>query len=184
MYDGILGRHDVEEVQQVLRVRVWKALLAWNPMEPRTLKRLRRGDRTEVELRDAFVFGCVRNQMKDLVKRDRDRDLLIEDIAPAVANERDKFETRYLVVEHHETYRAVEESAPLVPNTLSHDERLILACMYLGYNGPETAERLGVPRPKVANAVRSIREKMRDWRPEEEPSLPPEPSLSPTPAVV
>lgn len=186
-FDGI-KRYDTEEVRQVLRVRVWKALLAWDPMESRTRKRILAGKKTEAELRDAFVYGCIRNQVVDLLKRDKDQDLLIEDIAPSnLANERDKFEVRYFTADAAEVYGGVEESAPLVPNTLNQDERLVLACAYQGYNGPETAERLEMSRPKVANVMRSIREKMRDWRPKppkEEGADEPEPSVSPAPAVV
>jgi ATP/maltotriose-dependent transcriptional regulator MalT len=182
-FDGI-KRYDTEEVRQVLRVRVWRALLAWDPTEPRTRKRILAGKKTEKELRDAFVYGCIHNQVVDLLKRDKEQDLLIEDIAPeSDANQRDKFEVRYMTTDSAEVFRGVEESAPLVPNTLSHDERLVLACAYLGYKGPEIAERLGMSRPKVANVMRSIRDKMRDWRPKEEGATTPEPSVNPTPVV-
>jgi RNA polymerase sigma factor (sigma-70 family) len=167
-YEGI-KRYDAEEVRQLLRVRVWKALLAWDPDEPRTRKR-RRGGKTIAELRDAYVYGCIANQMKDLLKRDRERDLLMEDVA-----ENDPtFERRYLHVDFDDSSVA----HPLVPNTLSLDERYVLVCAYNGYNGPETAERLGMTRAQVAMHVREIREKMRDWKPKKTPGS----DVTPTPA--
>lgn len=157
-YEGI-KRWDREEVRQLLRIRVWKALLAWDPEEPRTRARLREG-KTEEQLRDAYVFGCVTNQMKDLLKRDRERDLLVEDLVEGDPT----FEARYLHSEFEATTKAVV-AAPLIPNTLTSDERFVLLCAYNGYNGPETAERLGMTRGQVAMHIREIREKMRDWKP-------------------
>lgn len=168
-YEGI-KRWDREEVRQLLRLRVWKALLAWDPAEPRTLRRRQEG-KAEGELRDAYVFGCVTNQMKDLLKRDRERDLLVEDLA---LND-PTFEARYLHSEFEATTKAAT-SAPLIPNTLNHDERLVLLCAYNGYNGPQSAERLGMTRGQVAMHVREIREKMRDWRPKKTPK----PDVTPT----
>jgi DNA-directed RNA polymerase specialized sigma24 family protein len=168
-YRGI-KRWDVEEVRQILRVKVWKALLSWDPSEPRTRARLING-KTEEQVRDAYVFGCVANQMKDLLKRDRERDLLVEDLA-----ERDPtFEARYLHSEFEATTKTVT-STPLIPNTLTPDERLVLLCAYNGYNGPQSAERLGMTRGQVAMHIREIREKMRDWQPKKTP----EPEVTPT----
>jgi DNA-directed RNA polymerase specialized sigma24 family protein len=166
MYVGIIERMDFEDVCQVLRVRVWKALEAWDPTNQKTRKRLRSG-KSEEELRDAFVFGCVRNQVKDLLKRNPPRDLLIEDVAPDTEDValRDRFELRYLTDDPDLIFREAEDSTPLVPNTLNRNERLVLACAYLGYNGPETAERIGIDKRRIASIMRSLREKMSDWRP-------------------
>lgn len=167
MYCGIIERMDFEDICQVLRVRVWKALEAWDPMNPKTRKRLLGGKKTEEELRDAFVFGCVRNQVKDLLKRNPPRDLLFEDLAPDTSDValRDRFELRYLSDDPDLIFSEAEDSAPLVPNTLNRNERLVLACAYLGYNGPETAERIGIDKRRIASIMRSLREKMSDWRP-------------------
>lgn len=172
-YKGI-KRYDTDEVRQLLRVKVWEALLAWDPENPKTQRRIQRGLKSEVELRDAWVYGCLANKMKDLLKRDRERELLIEDQLETDST----FERRYLYTEADTEISRASESRPLVPNTLTSNERYVLACMYNGHNGPETAERLGLTRAQVAMAVRSIREKMRDWKP-----TTPRPSVSPTPAV-
>lgn len=170
-YEGI-KRWEREEVRQLLRIRVWKALLAWDPAEPRTRQRLTEG-KTITQLRDAYVFGCVTNQMKDLLKRDRERDLLTEDLAESDPT----FEARYLHSEFEATTKAVVEG-PLIPNTLTPDERLVLLCAYNGYNGPESAERLDMTRGQVAMHIREIREKMRDWKPKKTPDT----DVTPSPA--
>jgi DNA-directed RNA polymerase specialized sigma24 family protein len=171
-YEGI-KRWDTEEVRQILRVKVWKALLSWAPhTDARTQRRIAEGV-PEQKLRDAYVFGCVTNQMKDLLKRDRERELFVEDLS-----ENDPtFEARYLHSEFEATTKAVT-TTPLIPNTLSLDERYVLLCAYNGYNGPQTAERLGMTRGQVAMHVREIREKMRDWRPKKTP----DPEVTPSPA--
>lgn len=179
-YDGI-KRWDPEEVRQLLRLGVWKALLAWDPREPRTRRRILKGE-NEKKLRDAFVYGCLHNCIVDIHKRDKEQMLLIEDIAPTTqGNARERFELKHFGADH-EVFDAVEETAPHLPNTLNHNERSVMACMYLGYNGPETAEKLGLTRQQVANAVRAIREKMSDWRPKK--TVAPEPTREPIPAPV
>lgn len=162
MYVGILKRYDFEDICQVLRVKVWKSLLRFEPG---------RYPPERVEMaRDSFIFGCVRNEVKDLVKRNKEQPLLIEDIAPSRSSQtqgpRDAFEQQYLQVRSEEVFGEVEDSDPLVPNTLNHNERLVLLCMYLGYSQPEIAIRIGLERRKVATAVRNIRKKMQDWAPQ------------------
>lgn len=165
---------EFEDICQVIRVKVWKSLLLWDPTEPRTKAKIRRGA-SEDKLRDGYVFGNVRNLVKDLLKMNSRemKALLIEDIAPdnsAVrgGGNRDRFEEQYLSTDAEEVFQAVEETDPLIPSTLNHNERLVLACMYLGYNGPETAQRLAMDRRKVATATRNIRRKMADWKPSAE----------------
>jgi DNA-directed RNA polymerase specialized sigma24 family protein len=166
MYDGIVKQMDFDDICQVLRVRVWRALDAWDPEEPRTRARLA-GGKTEVELRDAFVFGCVRNQVKDLLKRNKTQDLYIDDVAPDDGDVamRDQFEHRYMSDDPELIFQEAEESDPLIPNTLNHNERLVLICAYRGFNGPETAALIGIEKRKIASIMRSLREKMSDWRP-------------------
>lgn len=168
MYVGIIRQMDFEDICQVMRLRVWKALEAWDPNNAKTKKKLAAG-KSERELRDAFIFGCVRNQAKDLVKRNKTQDLYIDDLAGQTDDGdllRDRFEFRYLQEDAELVFQEAEEADPLIPNTLSHNERLVLICAYLNYNGPETAERLGIGRRQVASTMRTLREKMSDWRPD------------------
>lgn len=175
-------RYDVEELQQILRVKVWKALLAF---EPQRYPRQRR-----LKAMESYVYGCIANEVKDLLKRDREPLPLIEDIALAESpmsdpeSASDRFEFRYMGTEDDAFDEVERDSAPLVPNTLSLDERSVLALKYLGYTGPEMAERLGMTRSQVAAAIKDIREKMEDWRPKSAVApTPPERDLSPAPVA-
>lgn len=172
-------RYDREELEQILRVKVWKALLAFDPSRyPRERR---------IKAMESYVYGCVANEVKDLLKRDREPAPLIEDIAtaesPMSEHEMacDRFEFKYMGVEEDAFAEVEASSAPLVPNTLTLDERSVLALRYLGYTGTEAAERLGMTRSQVDAALRSVRGKMGDWRPK--PASPgPERDLSPAPA--
>lgn len=168
-YEGILHRYEFEDVCQVLRLKVWRSLESFDPSRYTAEK--------VEEARDSFVFGNVRNQVKDLLKRNRNTDLLFDDLnTPATgghhASTRNKtitsqewFESKHLRVDEDQVFGEVEENDPLVPSTLTLNERRVLACMYLGYKGPEIAIRLGLDRKTVATAVRNVKKKMEDWRP-------------------
>lgn len=159
-------------------MKVWSALLAFDPKSAIAIKRRREGKSIEKQM-DSFVFGAVYNQKRDLFKRNPEGMLLIDDIADTEPAQ-ERFIFRYMMAEEDQVFGAAEESDPLVPNTLTHDERRVLACAYLGHNGPQTAKRLDLSRSQVAAALRGIREKMRDWKPPGEAE--PEPSaMSPTP---
>lgn len=171
MYAPILKGWDFEDVCQVLRVKIWKALLAF---EPDRYPRGRLG-----KARDSFIFGCVRNAVKDLVKRQREQALFIEDVAPSPSvthqvggrtaghesGPRDAFELRYLSAPSEESFGSIDEGHLVLPNTLTSDERRVLLHMYIGFSQTETAEELGIDRQKVISIVRLIRRKMADWRP-------------------
>lgn len=178
-------RYDLEEIEQILRVKVWKALLSFDPDR---YPRASRGKAME-----SYVYGCVANEVKDLLKRDREPLPLIDDIALAespvsgVDGALDRFEFRYMGTEEDAFAEVERNSAPLVPNTLTLDERSVLALKYLGYSGPEAADRLDMTRSQFAAAMRSVREKMEDWRPRSPEVAPPPPPgrevLVPAPAA-
>lgn len=189
-YDGLV-LHDFDDICQIFRVKVWKALLAWNPKDPRILKKIAKAVKeegrdpkvVEEELRDRFVFMCLRNQGKDLVKRrDPEKDpLFIEDLAQQTeksvngngreGDRRDRFDAKYLSVEDEEVFGWLKaKDFPI--EDLTRDERRVLVYMYLDYTQAETALRLGLPGKKVSAAVKSIRTKLADLAPTQ-----PEPSL-------
>lgn len=148
MYERRL-RVEREDLQQVLRIKVWMAIRAYDP----------RKSRTSLE---SFVFSCVRNQIKDLVKSRMRRvqhgveyfidDLFTEDWA------RERFEHAYLSVDD-------EAEEVLIPSTLTRDERSMIGLLYVGFSQVEIAEIMEVPRNEVTQRMTSIREKMADWRP-------------------
>jgi len=156
---------DFDDICAVLRIKVWKALEAYDP------------DRWAD--RDGYVFMCVRNQGKDLVKRRTPehiaRDALyIEDVAPVHHDSprennngiRDAFELRYLSMNGEAFDKVIEEPLRL-PNTLTTNERRVLMLLYLEHRQAEIAPILGLTPSKVKACVKGIREKMADWMPEE-----------------
>lgn len=161
MYANIV-EEDFDDICSLLRIKVWQALLAFDPAKARQPK-------------DAYVFMCVKNRVKDLVKKVRRNDIYIEDIAPTegthmrenvggqINGQRDRFESKYLVALEEQVFGDLDK--PLIPSTLSGRERTVLAYLYLDYPQAEIAEVMEVSRKEVATSVRGIRTKMDDWRP-------------------
>lgn len=152
MYSPLV-EEDFEDVQQLLRVKVWKALAAYDPA------------RSKLPI-ERYVFSCVRNQVKDILKRKRRNELYIDDFGQ-LDNSRDYFEAKFLAETHDECYSDIEEEPPLVPSTLTSVERRVVCLLYAGYSTREIATQLEVRGAVVAVHVQSIRLKMSDWRPVE-----------------
>lgn len=157
---------DVDDIEQVLRIKVHHALLRYEPG--------RRPRMSEAEARDKYVFTCVLNQVKDLRKRKPRRVDFIEELAPAEMPDsdsmrfqsRDRFEMRYLSANcHDEEYAGVCEERVELPNTLSLLEREVIARLYAGFRQSDAARELGIEGRQIENIMRSIRTKMADWRP-------------------
>lgn len=161
MYVAIV-EDDYDDICSVLRIKVWQALLAWDTTKAKQSK-------------DAYVFMCLKNRVKDLVKKVRRNELYIEDIAPNIGNEstgklasdqrgsRDRFESRYLVALEEQVFGDLDK--PLIPSTITGTERKVIAYLHLDLDHGEIAEVLGWNRKEVATTVRTIREKMADWKP-------------------
>lgn len=160
---------DYDDICQRLRMKAWRAMLAFNAKR----------DRNCVGL-DRFVFACLQNEVKDLRKKVKRNEIFIEDLAPPGDMEgnsgdefvagsgkltRQHFEYLYLQLGHDQAFHSVEEEMPLIPSTLNRLERQIVHLLYLDYDYGEVSTMLGLPRKEVAPAVRGIREKMRDWKP-------------------
>lgn len=161
MYHDILDI-DLEDVQQILRLKVAQALVVFDPSKWRKHK-----DAQVAEER--FVFGCMRNQVKDLLKgqdrrntaRGGGRQLYVEDLR----EQDDSFEHRYLVETDENALADVLDQMPQLPSTLSDLERVVVALLLLGYNQTEIARELGTSRTNIRVAHASIQAKMEDWRP-------------------
>lgn len=150
----------MEDIQQVLRIRAWKAIRAYNPEKARGMNR------------DRYVFMCVKDGSKDLGKRKRRGELFIEDVAPTsvtsdegVDTVTDRFHARYLSTDHDQVFGEVDDGEIHLPNTLTSRERGVLGLMRDHYRQGEIAEMLGVSKREVESAVRGIRTKLADWRP-------------------
>lgn len=159
MIDG-----DIEDLQQLLRIRVWKALNAFDPAKsvvPRV-----RGRRSP---RERFVFMVLRNECKDWVRWKRLRgNLSIErleemDTEGGTPVSRELEQT--LSTSSDVVYSEVEDELPLIPSTLNELELQVVCLLYRDYRQTEIALKLMVEKREVERAVRGIRAKMADWRP-------------------
>ena len=154
-------QEEYEDMCQILRLKCFQALESYKP------------ELSRVPLQN-YVFQCVKNQIKDLMKRKRKNDLHLEDVAPSVSNGngerdldggRDRFESKYCLEEEDEAFAEILEETPLIPSTLTDTERAVLIGLYLEYQQKDIAERLGVTIREVARAVKSIKAQMADWKP-------------------
>jgi RNA polymerase sigma factor (sigma-70 family) len=139
---------EFEDIVSILRIKVWRALQSYDPsrssMPP-----------------ERYVFSCVKNQCKDLVKRKRRDELFLADLVEEGAD----FEVRYLQADASQVFSAIEEDDLTLPSTLSQREREIVGLLYLDFSQTEAAARLGLRRNEMERAVKVIRQKMADWRP-------------------
>lgn len=162
-------QEEYEDLLQILRLKCWRALESFDPAKSR------------VPVQN-YVFSCVRNQIKDLLKREfaedgsrrRQPDLYIEDIAPTQGDgamsdhwsgPRQGFEMQYLREDEERAFAEVLSETPLIPSTLTGSEQRVLTCLYLEYGQAEIAEVLVISRREVARCVKAIKEKMADWKP-------------------
>lgn len=152
-------REDLEDLRQIFRIKAWRALLSFDPSRSRMT-------------RDAYVFSCLVNQGKSLLRKQgtvRKRGgapFFIEDVAPApTANDaRDAWDLEHLSLSEEDVF-AVVEDVVTVPSTLSRNERLVLGMLYLDFSQTEAASVLGLTKREVEQAVKAIRTKMADWKP-------------------
>lgn len=154
---------DIDDVEQILWIKVLKGLRAFDPDKARASRRRGRS------ACDLYINMVVQDQAKDIATKRRRGEAYIEDYtnAPGGANERrdDSFEGRYLSEDHDEVYGEAEDEPPLIPNTLTERERHVLVLLYRQHKQTEIAVQLGLTKREVESVVRQIRTKLQDWRP-------------------
>lgn len=161
---------DFEDICQFLRIKVYRALLSYDARKARAIREDGR------DPRDAYVFSCVKNGAKDLFKRGQRDEVFLEDLAPASSfdssdgrpglKSRDRFEHEIgMTSTHEQVYGTVEDDDVLVPNTLSDLEKHVVVLLYRDYRQSEVARKLGLPKRDMERTMRSIRQKLADWRP-------------------
>lgn len=150
---------DFDEICQFLREKVWKGLESFSSQKVRTTSKY-----TPAQQCERYVFSCVTNGVKDLVKKKRRNLVFIEDIARLDDGEvlADSFFDRYLSIE--DAYPSFTE-VPLIPSTLSSVERRVVLFYYSGYTTAEIAVETALPTNEVLKAAATVREKMADWNP-------------------
>lgn len=153
---------DMEDIQQLLRIKVWQALVAFD----RTRWRLPGG---EADARKRYVFSCVSNRVKDMLKAQYRRNdarggaqLYTEDVA---ASSPDRFELLYLRLDVEVAYAAAEDDGLRLPSTLNEFEVRVVHLLLLDLSQAEAARVLGVTRGKVRTAHAAVKIKMADWAP-------------------
>lgn len=159
---------DIEDIQQVLRLKVWQALVSYDSARVRGGRARNRQEEWERVKR--YVFSCVRNRVKDLLKQqyrlNRARDsgipIYVEDVA---ARSPEKFECEYLVMEEEYVFAVVEDENVELPSTLTVFEVKVVNLLLMDLNQTEAARVLNVPRGRVRAAHSSVRAKMADWSP-------------------
>lgn len=161
---------DFDDIRQELRIKVWRALGSFD------------ANRSSVT-RDNFVFSCVMNAKKDLLKKKRRGEAYIEDFATdqhagatpdsseaarASDYRRSRFEARYLALSEEMAYAEVDNERLMLPATLTGRERTVLLLLYRDWRQPnasEVARELGLTRSQIETTVASLRLKLADWRP-------------------
>lgn len=142
---------EFDDFCQLLRVKAWRALELFDPA------------RSKMPV-ERYVFMCVKNKVKDLLDLRRRGEVYIEDQRHELTA-LDRFEERYLSVDHEHTYGVVDEGKPLIPSTLTVIERQVITLLYRDHTQAEAARKLGLRRSEMERTMRSIRLKMADWRP-------------------
>jgi RNA polymerase sigma factor (sigma-70 family) len=132
-------QEDYEDIVAILRIKVWRALVAFDPARAR-------------QPVERYVFMCVTNQKKDLLKRKRRLEVPLDD----------EYDVR---IDSDVVYSEVEDATPVIPCTLNTLERDLVARLYLGYTERQVAGLLGLTRSQMERALEGVRIKMADWRP-------------------
>lgn len=162
-------RREEEDLEQELRVRVWRAIVTYDPSKSRlTLER--------------YVFQAVTNKVKDF-KRDAAREnrrreengltfLHIEDMrsplgqdCPRRTTVQEVFDGYFNHATHDEVYGRIDEGLFVLPATVTDDEASVLLLLMMDMNRAEIAMRLAIARECVDASVVALRRKFADWKP-------------------
>lgn len=149
-----LSEEDIEDVEQLLRIKAWQALRAYDPAKSRTS-------------RDKYVFMCVRDRAKDVMKKKHRGELHIEDLrAPDERGNHtmrsDSFDARYLCSTRDENYAVVEDDALPIAGLDGLEQAIVSLLLTGDFIHAELADRLDVSRAEIRRALKSIRCKLRD----------------------
>lgn len=158
---------EFDEICQFLREKVWKAIDAFTPSRVRKTSKYSPDEQLE-----RFVYSCVQNGKKDVLKKKRREWAFIEDFLATQRSNGDEaggqqswFENRYMRTDDSFTdLDAVAERIP-VPSTLTKRERTVAFMLYDGVKVTEIACAVGTTIPGVAVIVEAIQVKMADWAP-------------------
>lgn len=170
---------EFDDVAQLLRIKVWHAVEKFDAERAAASKFLSHArDRHGRSPLERFVYGCVANMRKDIEKRPRRFNQSIEGIRDrstakfdrfggvALMGIADWFDLRYLSVDHEDVFGEVEGDDPPLPSTLTEVERQVVGLRLDGLMLMEIDRELGLSRGERERVMRSVREKLADWRPD------------------
>lgn len=151
----------VEDIEQRLRIKVWRALATYNPKWGRA--------------EDQYVLGCVFNEKKDILDLKRRGEIGLDSLLRPVdrtlsgdsAGRMDGFEEKHLAIAADSIYGHIEEDDFRLPSTLTGLEQRVVVLLYVQRYQTEIAIELGLSKGEMERTMRSIREKLADWRPSE-----------------
>jgi len=170
---------DFDEICQFLREKVWKALDAFTPSRVRKTSKYSPGEQLE-----RFVFSCILNGKKDVLKKKRRNWSYIEDMLSkqhsgkhpdSDAGVNSWFEARYLRTDDLFTDLDPEPPIP-IPVSFTQQERRVAMMLYDGFKVDEIAGQLDTTRRGIAVVVESMQAKMSEWAPT--PPIAIEPTLA------
>lgn len=152
---------DIEDVAQLLRVKVWQALEAYDRRRVRIVA---------TNAKERFVFSCVTNRVKDMLKAQSRLNSARQSSVPHYIEDEsranpDRFQQDYLFVSDDEVFATVEEESYELPSTLTEFERAVVVLLLLDFNQTQIAGVLSASRARVRSAHTSVKEKMADWKP-------------------
>lgn len=161
---------EYEDLCSLFRIKAWRALESFDPEK----------SRIPVE---RYVFSCMVNLGKDLLKKHKRNEAYIEDFAGEDESGVDHFESQYLAQDEDSAFRELTSlDQPLIPSTLTSVEVRVVLLLYCDRSYAEIALAVGVAKRDVAAAVKSVKEKMADWRPTPDASPDQAVPRTPTPA--
>lgn len=144
---------EFEDFTQLLRIKVWRALEAYDPARSAmTVKR--------------YVFQCVANQVKDVLKKKRRGEVHLEDVAGVRTGDgkldadSTRFAANFLSISEEEAFREVEEVEVNLPETLTTDEHRVAVMLIEDFTQPDIAAAMEIRLGLVRAMVASIKLKM------------------------
>jgi RNA polymerase sigma factor (sigma-70 family) len=161
---------DEEDVAQELLLKAAQALVAYRPR--RVVRTLRTDGRSPEQ---AWVFMCIKNRVKDLLKAQQRRRLpdggrrmyYIEDVRgdEPTTNGTTKWDAEHMSITHAEVYAEVEDVEVPLPPSLTKLEAAVVRLLIMELSQTEIARVLDVPRRRVRVAYVQVQEKMVDFKP-------------------
>lgn len=156
---------DFDDIVQVLYLKCWKAMRAYDPTRSRMTMR-------------AFVFMAMRNQVKDLQGRRRRPECSLDAVELRFGSHGGFEHWAGLVVEADVEQAIVEAEEMLLPNTLDALEREVVLLLLLDWQQYEVRAQLGIEPRQMEKVMRSVRIKLADWKPGAGQVAPPAPALA------